>query len=166
MGSDPLTIKRPVNIYNLPNARGRSLGLSPLPSSLSSVAPPFPWPPAAEAADSGVVDRNFGGKAADFGRYPPVSTGSLGREGAAVFRQHPGRISVKSRRKTAPSGRIFPRTPEKGMRCYFVMVKLVVVDLSELVLINDELHTIFAMGKLGLEGMLGFVSCFDILATM
>jgi len=38
------------------------------------------------------------------------------------------------------------------------MVKLVVVDLSELVLINDELHTIFAMGKLGLERMLGFVS--------
>ena len=57
-------------------------------------------------------------------------------------------------------------TGKKGMRCYFVMVKLVVVDLSELVLINDELHTIFAMGKLGLEGMLGFVSCFDILATM
>ena len=57
-------------------------------------------------------------------------------------------------------------TGKKGMRCYFVMVKLVVVDLSELVLINDELHTIFAMGKLGLEGMLGFVSCFDILVTM
>jgi len=113
MGSDPLTIKRPVNIYNLPNARDSAHGLSPLPSSLSSVAPAFPWPPAAEAADSGVVDRNFGGKAADFGRYPPVSTGSLGREGAAVFRQHPGRISVKSRRKTAPSGRILPRAPEK-----------------------------------------------------
>ena len=57
-------------------------------------------------------------------------------------------------------------TGKKGTRCYFVMVKLVVVDLSELVLINDELHTIFAMGKLGLEGMLGFVSCFDILVTM
>ena len=71
MGSDPLTIKRPVNIYNLPNARDSAHGLSPLPSSLSSAAPAFPRPPAAEAGDSGVVDRNFGGKAADFGRYPP-----------------------------------------------------------------------------------------------
>ena len=83
MGSDPLTIKRPVNIYNLPNARGRSLGLSPLPSSLSSVAPAFPWPPAAEAADSGVADRNFGGKAAGFGRYPPDLRAGKARRFAA-----------------------------------------------------------------------------------
>ena len=40
------------------------------------------------------------------------------------------------------------------MRCYFVMVKLVVVDLSELVLICDVLHNIFTMGKLVLEGLI------------
>ena len=40
------------------------------------------------------------------------------------------------------------------MRCYFVMMMLDVVDLSELVLICDELHNIFAMGKLVLEGLI------------
>ena len=37
------------------------------------------------------------------------------------------------------------------MRCYFVMMMLDVVDLSELILICDELHNIFAMGKLGFD---------------
>ena len=83
MGSDPLTIKRPVNLYNLPNARGRSLGLSPLPSSLASLAPPFPWPPAAAAADSGVPGRNFGGKAAGSGRDRPDLRAGKARRFAA-----------------------------------------------------------------------------------
>ena len=42
----------------------------------------------------------------------------------------------------------------KGMRCYFVMMMLDVVYLSELVLICDELQNIFAMGKLVLEGLI------------
>ena len=42
----------------------------------------------------------------------------------------------------------------KGMRCYFVMMMLDVVDLSELVLICDVLHNIFAMRKLVLEGLI------------
>ena len=97
MGSDPLTIKRPVNIYNLPNARGRSLRLSPLPSSLSSVAPPFPWPPAAEAADSGVADRNFGGKAAGSGRYSPDLRAGKARRFAANIRADFGEIPAENR---------------------------------------------------------------------
>ena len=44
------------------------------------------------------------------------------------------------------------------MRGYFAMVMLVDVDLSLLLVICDELHAVFAMGKLGLEEMLGFVS--------
>ena len=40
------------------------------------------------------------------------------------------------------------------MRCYFVMMMLDVVYLSELVLICDELQNIFAMGKLVLEGLI------------
>ena len=89
----------------------------------------------------------------------PVGSGSRCQEGAAASRGHPDRISLQYRRKTASRGRISTRAPgKKGMRGYFVMVMLVDVDLSQLVVICDELHAIFAMGKLGLEEMLGFVS--------
>jgi len=73
MGSDPLTTKKPVKRFNLPNSPGSApmqLVTCPVPSSLSSL---FPFHPSAlpppPAADFAAGNRNFGGISPDSDRY-------------------------------------------------------------------------------------------------
>ena len=83
MGSDPLRLTRPVNGFNLPNARGRSLGLSPL-SFLASRSPLHSpgRPPPPEAIPASRAERNFDRDLPDPGATSP---GGLAPTFPAVF---------------------------------------------------------------------------------
>ena len=73
MGSDPLTTKKPVKRFNLPNSPGSAptqLVTLPVPSSLSSLFPLHPSAlPPPPAADFAAGNRNFGGISPDSDRY-------------------------------------------------------------------------------------------------
>jgi len=129
MGSDPLTTKKPVNLFNPPNHIRTHLDAarhSLVPSSLASLVP-FPppvrrrqhlFPPTGGEISSGIRQITSGSE-----RIPP-------QEGVAASHCHPERISLQYRRKAAEIRRISARAPgKKGMRGYFGMLMLD-VDLS------------------------------------
>ena len=162
MVSDPLTNNKPVKRFNLPNSPGSAptqLVTLPVPSSLSSlfpfVPPPFRRRQQSISPRSTEISAENHRISAGMQRIP-----LLGRRGGIPL--HPDRISLSYRRKTATSVRISALAPgKKGMREYFAMVMLVDVDLSQLLLICDELHA--SQRKLGSQGQR---KCQDLLVDL
>jgi len=154
MGSDPLRLTRPVNGFNLPNARGRSLGLSPLSFSASRSPMHSPGTPPAARRRRRRFRRPWPKFRREGAKFRPRSTGSRCRKPRRFGADISGGFRLNTGAKLPLIAGFRRGLRGKGMRCYFVMMMLDVVDLSELVLICDVLHNIFAMGKLVLEGLI------------